>query len=68
LVKKAWKANLITDGKPRRRLTKTGLAQQLFTLAEHALKQGWSAEELLCAEIRKRERQLRQRERQSLRI
>ena len=68
LVKKAWKANLVTDGKPRRRLTKTDLAQQLFALAEHALKQGWSAEELLCAEIRKRERQLRQRERRSLGI
>jgi uncharacterized protein YabN with tetrapyrrole methylase and pyrophosphatase domain len=67
LVKKARKANLIADGKPRRRLTKMDLAKQLFALAEHALKQGWSAEELLCAEIRKRERQLRQRERRSLR-
>jgi len=62
LVKKARKANLITDGKPRRRLTKTDLAQQLFALAEHALKQGWSAEELLGAETKKRERQWRRME------
>jgi XTP/dITP diphosphohydrolase len=62
LVKKARKANLIADGKPRRRLTKTDLAQQLFALAEHALKQGWSAEELLGAETKKRERQWRRME------
>jgi XTP/dITP diphosphohydrolase len=62
LVKKARKANLITDGKPRRRLAKTDLAQQLFALAEHALKQGWSAEELLCAEMKKRERHWRKLE------
>jgi MazG family protein len=63
LVKKARKAKLLDDAKPRRRLTRTGLAEQLFALAERAQSRGWSAEELLCAEIKIRERKLRRIER-----
>jgi XTP/dITP diphosphohydrolase len=63
LLKKAHKANLLADARPRRRpISKTGLAKQLFALAESAQRRNWSAEELLSAEIRKRERRLRRRE------
>jgi ribosome-binding protein aMBF1 (putative translation factor) len=38
------------------------LAEQLFALTEFGQARGWSAEELLSAEIKKRERVLRRRE------
>jgi uncharacterized protein YabN with tetrapyrrole methylase and pyrophosphatase domain len=66
LVKKARK--VLADGhptdshRPKRRLTKTALAKKLFDLAELAQRNGWSAEELLCAEIKRRERELRRKE------
>ncbi|MGD1090062.1 MAG: MazG family protein [Verrucomicrobiota bacterium] len=66
LVKKARK--VFADGhhengqKFKRRLTKTELAEQLFALTEFGQARGWSAEELLSAEIKKRERVLRRRE------
>ena len=44
------------------KLSKATVASQLFALAEFAQTRGWSAEELLCAEIKKRERELRRRE------
>ena len=62
LVKKARKAKLLADAKPYRKLTKASLAKQLFTLTESAQAHGWSAEELLAAKIKKRERVLRKRE------
>ena len=62
LVKKARKV-LADSHRPKRRLTKTALAKELFELAELAQRNGWSAEELLCAEIKQRERAFRQRER-----
>jgi MazG family protein len=62
LVKKARKAKLLAEGKLRRRLDKGELAGQLFTLAVLAQSRGWSAEELLSAEIKKRERAFRRRE------
>jgi len=47
-------------GKPvKKRLTKTDLAKELFNLAAFAQSHGWCAEELLNAEARKQERQLR---------
>lgn len=64
LVKKGRKARLISD-KPmaiHRGLTKAQLAKQLFELTEFAQKKGWHAEDLLRAEIKKREKQLRQSE------
>ena len=67
LVKKARKAKLLPakNSKPPRR-TKAALAQELFVLAEHAQSQGWSAEELLCGEVKKQERALRRRETSAL--
>jgi tetrapyrrole methylase family protein/MazG family protein len=46
----------------KRRLTKNSLAGQLFELASLAQARGWSAEELLSAETKKRERKFRKRE------
>jgi MazG family protein len=61
LVKKAKK--IFADGhRPKRRLTKPALARELFELAELAQHNGWSAEELLCAEIKRREGELRRKE------
>jgi len=60
LVKKARKANLLSNGKPP--ASKAKLAGKLFELAESAQARGWSAEELLTAEIKKRERALRKQE------
>jgi len=63
LVKKARKAGLLTDAKAARgKLSKTGVAKQLFALAQHAQSQGWSAEELLSEEIRQNEKVFRRLE------
>jgi len=69
LVKKARKAGLNESPAGRRcraaqkKFSKTALARELFALAEIAQARGWSAEELLCEEIKQRERELRQQER-----
>lgn len=62
LVKKARKAKLAPEatGAPVR--TKKGLAAMLFSLAQFAQQQGWSAEDLLRKEIKKREREFRKSE------
>ena len=62
LVKKAHKAKLLTplSAKPAR--GKKDLAEQLFALAQFAQEAGWSAEDLLRREIKRRERALRTRE------
>ena len=62
LVKKARKAKLLPAAPVARRLTKPALAKALFTLAAQAQARGWSAEELLAAEVKKTERQLRRTE------
>ena len=62
LVKKARKAKLLPDAKPRHKPSKASVAKQLFALAESAQQHGWSAEELLSAEIKKCERALRHHE------
>ena len=59
LVKKARKAKLMPDQKRTKRFSKARLAAQLFALAEEAQQHGWSAEELLAGEVKRRERQLR---------
>ena len=46
----------------QRKTRKTDLARELFELAASAQARGWSAEELLSAEIKKRERWFRRRE------
>jgi uncharacterized protein YabN with tetrapyrrole methylase and pyrophosphatase domain len=64
LVKKARKAKLLADGKTRKKpAARSKLAEKLFALAADAQARGWSAEELLCDEIKQQERQLRRRER-----
>jgi MazG family protein len=66
LLKKARK--VFADGHPadskltKRRLTKAALAKELFDLASFAQSRGWCAEELLSAETKKHERQLRKLE------
>jgi len=62
LAKKARKAKLLDREENAGKLSKEQVAQQLFALAAAAQEQGWSAEELLRAEIRKRERAWRKRE------
>lgn len=59
LVKKARKAKLIADGKGSPGRSKAALAAELFDLASFAQAQGWSAEELLATEVKKRERTFR---------
>jgi MazG family protein len=66
LIKKARKAKIPLAGQnSRQRLAKTALARKLFELAQFAQLRGWSAEELLSAEIKKRECELRKQERQT---
>ncbi|HEY1660915.1 MAG TPA: nucleoside triphosphate pyrophosphohydrolase [Verrucomicrobiae bacterium] len=60
LVKKARKAGLLPNGKSP--ASKAKLAEKLFELTESAQARGWSAEELLGNETKKRERALRKRE------
>ena len=58
LLKKARKAKLVAEAPPPRR-AKSALAKELFALAREAQARGWSAEELLCGEIKRQEKQLR---------
>jgi MazG family protein len=66
LVKKARK--VLADGhqansqKSKRRFAKAALAKELFELAELAQRNGWSAEELLGDETKRRERMFRRLE------
>ena len=68
LVKKAHKAGLLNNSlgvhSIPKRVSKAELARQLFTLAESAQHHGWSAEELLVEEARKREQRWRRMERE----
>jgi len=70
LVKKARKAGLLNDTPGRRpnpvKSGKSAIANQLFELAKHAQQRGWSAEELLVAETKRREGHWRKRESQSV--
>jgi uncharacterized protein YabN with tetrapyrrole methylase and pyrophosphatase domain len=62
LVKKAHKAKLLTPVTAKPARTKKQLAELLFALAQFAQESGWSAEELLRSEIKRRERALRAKE------
>ena len=65
LVKKARKAKLLSEAaRSKAAASKSAVATQLFDLTEAAQSRGWSAEELLRSEIRRREKALRRRERQ----
>jgi len=63
LIKKARKANLTLA--PATKAAKNTLAQQLFELTAAAQAQGWSAEDLLRNETKKRERAWRKSEKKS---
>src|SRR5688572_21133081 len=60
LIKKARKAKLLQASKGK--VSKTHIARELFELAARAQAKGWSAEELLRSEIKKRETELRKKE------
>jgi XTP/dITP diphosphohydrolase len=62
LVKKAHKAKLLTAAHRRPVRTKRELAHTLFALAQFAQEQGWSAEDLLRGEVKRREQALRRLE------
>ncbi|MGC3960766.1 MAG: MazG family protein [Verrucomicrobiota bacterium] len=62
LVKKARKAKLLLENKVTRRASKSAVGKELFELAAYAQSRGWTAEELLLAETKKRERNWRQTE------
>jgi len=62
LVKKAHKAKLLTLASAKPARTKRALAERLFALAQFAQEAGWSAEDLLRREVKRRERALRARE------
>lgn len=62
IVKKARKAKVIDDTKPATRVSRKGLAKELFRLTELAQSKGWSAEELLRSEAFRRERAWRNQE------
>ncbi len=64
LVKKARRAGLAVEPPKPRKASRTALGRELFELAAYAQSRGWSAEELLRAEIRKQERVWRRIERQ----
>jgi len=63
LLKKAGKAGLPPLKKDSTKSRKSDLAQDLFQLVEMAQKNGWSAENLLRTEIKRRERLWRKNER-----
>jgi MazG family protein len=62
IVKKARKAKLADEASSGKKLDKKRIAGELFDLAAVAQKQGWSAEDLLRAELKKREKLWRKRE------
>jgi XTP/dITP diphosphohydrolase len=62
LVKKAHKAKLLAPVSAKPARTKKDLAERLFALAQFAQEAGWSAEELLRGETKRRERALRIKE------
>ena len=63
LLKKARKAKLPVRDIAGPKLTRAAVSKQLFELTQYASRQNWSAEELLQAETKKRERALRRAER-----
>jgi uncharacterized protein YabN with tetrapyrrole methylase and pyrophosphatase domain len=63
VMKKARRAKLLGDRPRKNSLTRARLGKQLFELAAAAQSKGWSAEDILRAEIQRCERTLRKRER-----
>jgi len=66
VIKKARKAKLLTD-RTSGSLSKKAVAEQLYSLAAYAQAKGWSAEDLLLGDLKKREKGWRKKERSTLR-
>jgi len=64
LVKKARRAKLV-QSTPRARLSRSALGEKLFALAQYAQSKGWSAEDLLHKETRRKERSWRKAEKRT---
>jgi len=62
LLKKAHRARLLTPVTVKPARSRRELAERPFDLAQCAQESGWSAEDLWRAEIKRRERALRARE------
>src|SRR5258708_6676651 len=62
LVKKARRANLSIASAAEPKMTRVELGRELFALAALAQRKGWSAEDLLRAEARRRETAWRKQE------
>lgn len=62
LVKKARKAKLLAEKQVSRRASKSAVAKELFELASYAQSRGWTAEELLMGETKRREKMFRRLE------
>src|SRR5688500_19159870 len=63
LIKKARKAKLLQSGTSERKSEKA-LSEELYRLTEYAQSKGWSAEELLRRELKRREKTWRRAEQQ----
>lgn len=63
LVKKARKAKLLAEKQVSHRASKSAVAKELFELASYAQSRGWTAEELLMGETKRREKMFRRLER-----
>ncbi|HWY75785.1 MAG TPA: MazG family protein [Verrucomicrobiae bacterium] len=63
LLKKARKAGLFDESNRAIKLKKAILAETLFHLADIAQLRGWSAEDLLRDEVKRREQEFRKKER-----
>lgn len=62
LLKKARRANLVSEAPAKRKLTRAQVGEALFELAEYAQSKKWSPEDLLRVETQRRERAWRKRE------
>ena len=61
LIKKARKATLL-EQKRSGKMSPTKLGKELYRLAEYAQRQGWSAEDILRAELKNKEQKWRKKE------
>ena len=67
LVKKARKAKFLDeDNSKTNRKSEKAVGEELYRLAQYAQSKGWSAEELLRRELKRREREWRQAEAKSI--
>lgn len=67
LIKKARKGKFITGSQSDRKSQKA-VAEELYRLAEYTQSKGWSAEDLLLRELKKREREWRKAETKAIKV